>query len=298
MHERHSRLNKESGSNQALKELLQKIFRNGLAKISWPLLQHFANIGLQEHSAEQLSEVAEYLEQGAVVIYVNHTNLGADDVMVGLNVILSKVGKNVDHIGGPVAAHHLDERYVIPGSEKSVALLKFLQNLGLTLWPVSTRKTRDIVPESEQRRMLKEYITGSNKFLGLQGALMGIAPEGERTDGTLQRAEKGVGIWVRKIVSGSLPAKLLPLGFAVDSPEAEGQKPKAEVVVGNLIDVKELFKDGLPNDPQVTADILMYILAELLPEEMRGVYSDVAGRGLLPPEYRGITSLSRLILVK
>ncbi len=103
------------------------------------------------------------------------------------------------------------------------------------------------------------------------GNPLAFFPEGTRSrDGILHRAQPGIAFLARK--SG---APILPVGL-IGTAEATVFRSNIHVAVGEPFQLNALGLDAGASDQQV-ADAIMRKVAELLPPDMRGYYSD-AGR--------------------
>jgi 1-acyl-sn-glycerol-3-phosphate acyltransferase len=100
------------------------------------------------------------------------------------------------------------------------------------------------------------------------GNVLGFFPEGTRSrTGTLRRAQPGIAFLAAKSA-----APILPVGVT-GTPSAKLFRSAIEVRVGPAFTVRDLGL-GEGADEQEVADAIMRRVASLLPQEMRGYYSD------------------------
>jgi 1-acyl-sn-glycerol-3-phosphate acyltransferase len=106
-----------------------------------------------------------------------------------------------------------------------------------------------------------------------------IAPEGGRShDTAMRRAKPGIAYLVEKT-----GAPVLPLGIVGTTEDfwrraSRGGRPLLEMRIGKPITLPSITTQGAQKhvDRQKNADLVMWYLAGLLPEEYRGVYAESA----------------------
>ena len=108
------------------------------------------------------------------------------------------------------------------------------------------------------------------------GEILVLYPEGHRSpDASLQRAERGVGYLIRRAGVAVLPIALqgtqncLPVGSRLP------RRAPVRVVVGRPFQIEIGGRDPSPGEYLDIADLVMFSIAELLPEHLRGVYASV-----------------------
>ena len=117
-----------------------------------------------------------------------------------------------------------------------------------------------------------------------------ISPEGtrSRTPGLL-RGKPGVAYIVDKVKVPVIPVAVVGNTYEFLKEGIRGKRPTIQMIVGDLIDLPPLTGRGEEkrNMRQHNTDIIMARIAELLPEDYRGVYSDyekiLNGQSLDPP---------------
>ena len=104
-----------------------------------------------------------------------------------------------------------------------------------------------------------------------------ISPEGtrSRTPG-LQRGKPGIAYIVDKVNVPVIPVAVVGNTYDFLKEGIRGKRPVIQMIVGDLIDLPPLTGRGEEKRKmrQHNTDIVMARIAELLPEEYQGVYSD------------------------
>ena len=116
-----------------------------------------------------------------------------------------------------------------------------------------------------------------------------ISPEGTRskTPG-MQRGKPGIAYIVDKVKVPVIPVAVIGNTYDFVKEGFGGKRPTIQMIVGDLIHLPPLQGRGEArrNMRQHNTDVIMAKIAELLPEEYRGVYSDyqniLAGHPLEP----------------
>lgn len=106
-----------------------------------------------------------------------------------------------------------------------------------------------------------------------------IAPEGGRSHvPAMRRAKPGIAYIVEQTRVPVLPAALVGTTEDFWQRAKRGERPLLEMRIGKPIRLPEITAKGAGRHEarQNNADLVMYHLAELLPEEYRGVYAESA----------------------
>ncbi|MCM8747471.1 1-acyl-sn-glycerol-3-phosphate acyltransferase [Thermomicrobium sp. CFH 73360] len=113
-----------------------------------------------------------------------------------------------------------------------------------------------------------------------EGMLVGIFPEGTRSiTGELQLPHPGVGLLIRRnpfvpvLPVAIWGTEVLPFNGAKGRKPMRGW-PRVTVRIGAPITVKLQTPDGRERSPEEIADDVMLAIAQLLPEEYRGLYRE------------------------
>jgi len=104
-----------------------------------------------------------------------------------------------------------------------------------------------------------------------------ISPEGtrSRTPG-MQRGKSGIAYIVDKVQVPVIPVAVIGNTFDFLKDGIRGKRPVIQLIVGDLIDFPPLSGRGEEKrkNRQHNTDVIMARIAELLPEDYRGVYSE------------------------
>ena len=109
------------------------------------------------------------------------------------------------------------------------------------------------------------------------GRSLMISPEGTRSRTTgMQRGKPGVAYIVDKVKVPVIPVAVVGNTYEFLKEGIRRKRPTIQMIVGDLIDLPPLTGRGEEkrNMRQHNTDIIMARIAELLPEDYRGVYSD------------------------
>jgi 1-acyl-sn-glycerol-3-phosphate acyltransferase len=164
---------------------------------------------------------------------------------------------------------------VLPRSDSwSMAKSEYFARPSLTRWIFSHYHAFPVIRHSPDRKALKR----ANDILR-EGHVLILYPEGTRVEsGGLHRAEPGAGFLARSSGAAVQPVGLV--GTRQSFPRGAHLPRRAPVSVrfGVPFRIRDRGPDGKRVDNQDAADSIMLAVADLLPEEMRGVYADVEDR--------------------
>lgn len=224
-----------------------------------------------EHSAN-LQEADRRLRHNPVVIYSNHVRSG--DLKLMTPILLSM--QNAQRIAGPAGMKHWDlHRDAINGT-----LLRSLRLVGIRSIPVVQPDDPYPYEDKLKTHLLLNFTRRTASLLNQPGTLYGIAPEGTRNPaGIIQRVSPGIGMFESFMKAPDMQITYQPIGFVYR--EQDPEEPR--IVIAPPFTLSELLPEsnlvllhGLKRQQraQITADLLMTVLAEQLPDHMRGVYGD------------------------
>jgi 1-acyl-sn-glycerol-3-phosphate acyltransferase len=155
----------------------------------------------------------------------------------------------------------------------SMAKAEWFARPGFTSWLFGSYHAFPIVRHSPDRRGLRRALG----VLRANGALV-MYPEGHRIEsGGLVEAEPGAGFIARTTRAPVLPAALVGTRDCFPKGARWPRRVRVEVRFGHPIRIAEHRPDGRRVENQEAADAIMLAIAELLPPESRGVYSDLDG---------------------
>lgn len=223
------------------------------------VVEKIYGIELSPESEKKLEGVEEILTRSSLIVYFNHISL--DDSVIVLYVLVKYLGEKIVDIYAPESRKHFD----FSRSPINAVILRVASLLGLKLYPVVQHYDKNSYPKNEQINLLRKFFEDTVNALNEKGNVLVIAPEGTRSkDGKLQRAQKGIENIGRRCNN----VYFLPIGLypRVKMSRNYNFGRKYGVVVG----------DPFHNNGTYTADELMKTLADYLPENMRGLYSNTA----------------------
>lgn len=153
----------------------------------------------------------------------------------------------------------------------SMAKAEYFQKRDFTNWLFRTYHGFPVVRHSPDRAALKR----SFKMLADGGCLI-LYPEGTRVEqGGLIRGEPGAGYLAQRGRVPVLPVALVGTRECFPKGARWPRRVPVSVVLGAPFTIADRHPDGSRVDPQAAADAIMLSIAELLPAELRGEYSDL-----------------------
>lgn len=223
------------------------------------------------------------------VIYFNHAAM--DDPFLVVSLLNSHARERLGNVVMPVS-----EDYV---QFQTFPAYSFFVNIGRNAagfsMPEVVQSYR-IRREGVNTEVKEKSVNLATEFIRLikrklpSGPVVIISPEGHRSkNGVLIPAEAGVGAIAHLIKRLKEKAELLngyfiPIGLAFDRWKGPLlhynliEKARIKAVVGEPMDVETVISESMKlggdakPDSELTSHFLMYRLAQILPEEMRGVY--------------------------
>lgn len=260
---------------RSIPEKIQSSLRLGVAKIVLDILAKYEfTMDISPESLEQLKKIDEYLKQGSIIVYANHTTML--DAILGIPVGIS----HLPHLRK--AMYLLAEKYAIPNRRKkssyAIAPLTQLVNaLGVVVVPVPQRLSEqmDEKKKIQGKKRLEKYGNKRNKIMNRPGTAIGFTPEATRGE-TIEMTQFKDGIVKTALLFPDTlccPMGLVPKGsntfeLVVGEPKLASQMTESIVDRIALETDPALVKQLL----QECADQFGYEVAPLLPENMRGVY--------------------------
>lgn len=251
------------------------------------------------------------------IVYFNH--LSGDDPVLITGILSQYV--NQDRFFLPVSAEYLNPFGSLP--LYAIGVMAARKLLG---WPmpaiVQSYRLRDERLSDKERDELKNKSLqlGKNLFKNLKNRLLDqentvviISPEGHRSNQRLLPAEKGVGAIFQLIKENGI-AFPMALSFSNDFTRGLNYNPlnprQVKVVVDSPLTYDEVIEIGqqlyskyeLDFNKKISEAIshtLMWRLAQILSEEMRGYYSENLIVGTLKGEYQtGIDKNGKVVVRK
>ena len=112
-----------------------------------------------------------------------------------------------------------------------------------------------------------------------QGQALVVYPEGTRVrEGGLKEAEPGAGFLAQITGAPVLPVALIGTRDCFPTGAKWPRRRRVRVVFGRILSIPAREPDGSRIPHQAASDRIMLAIAELLPHEYRGVYSDRGAR--------------------
>jgi 1-acyl-sn-glycerol-3-phosphate acyltransferase len=153
----------------------------------------------------------------------------------------------------------------------SMAKAEYFEGHGLKPWIFTSFHAFPVVRHSADRAALKRATT-----ILRRGGVLVLYPEGTRvTSGGLQRAEPGAGFLAALTGAVVVPAavtggrEVFGKGFKIP------HRAPLRLEFGRPFTIPARRPDGRKVEHQDAADAIMLATAEMLPPELRGVYSDL-----------------------
>lgn len=265
--------------------------REKIANFAWSVMERkYQHDFLDQESRANLVETNEFLKTGSVVVYVNHQKIV--DTPIAISLALKNLSEAKNFLG-PAGMKHFD----INRDPMMAVLLRALKLLHVYAVPVVQHNEANAnqYQASDKAMMAAVLRELAEEMLGTPGNVYGIAPEGTRNkSGQLLEGRFGLG----RLRHLHQPDKVGYLPIAVIYPEkdAAGNETRPfQIKVGkmvfwnDLVDSSQLPKgddsDTAKFRDKIVTDALMQQLAQLLPLEMRGYYSDPQEQTLFPRLY-------------
>lgn len=153
----------------------------------------------------------------------------------------------------------------------SLAKVEYFQSSRFTAWLFRSYGAIPVARHRADRRAVRQV-------LGLlrAGEALVVYPEGTRVrEGGMIRAEPGAGFFARSTGVAVQPVGLIGTRECFPTGAHWPRRVRVEVRFGPPFRVQSRRPDGRPVKYQEAADAIMLAIAELLPAELRGDYSDV-----------------------
>ena len=157
------------------------------------------------------------------------------------------------------------------GDSWSMAKSEYFVRRSFMRWLVTTYHAFPVVRHSADRRALKR----AAQILEAGQALI-VYPEGTRVEsGGLRRAEPGAGFLAKVSRATVQPVGLVGTRDCFPKGALWPRRVRVAVRFGGPLRIRERRPDGRRVENQEAADAIMLAIAELLPERVRGDYSDL-----------------------
>jgi 1-acyl-sn-glycerol-3-phosphate acyltransferase len=160
--------------------------------------------------------------------------------------------------------------FVPRGDTWSMAKSEWFKPRSFVSWLFTRYHAYPIVRHTPDRKGLRR----SRELLDQGGALI-IYPEGHREGGTLIEAEPGAGFLARTANVPVLPVGLIGTEVVFPKGAIWPRRARMEVRFGSPLRIRDRRPDGTRIQNQEAADAIMLAISRLLPEEMRGAYTDL-----------------------
>jgi 1-acyl-sn-glycerol-3-phosphate acyltransferase len=163
----------------------------------------------------------------------------------------------------------------LPRSDSwSMAKAEWFARPSLTSWIFTLYHAFPVVRHSADRKALRR----ATKILR-DGHVLILYPEGTRVEsGGLRPAEPGAGFLARSTGAAVQPVGLVGTRECFPKGARWPRRVPVSIRFGAPFRLSERRPDGSRVDNQEATDAIMLAIAELLPEEMRGVYADLGDR--------------------
>jgi hypothetical protein len=214
--------------------------------IFW-ILENIAKIEIDEQSLHNLEQLDQQLNDSSVVVYGYHSSLF--DSLV-LPILLSQQLNNVDTMIAPVAiTHYQGLKKVFLDVMAALTHAKFL--------PVIRAKDEPNYEHKVKRLLLKQLIDVTRESLSEPNNIYGVAPMSTR-DKILKSEAVNPG-FIKVAQKHKTP--LMPIAFTKDS------RGKLQFSAGEILPPPDKT-----SDLDSAVHMHMSILAQLVPQELRGDY--------------------------
>lgn len=255
-------------------------FREMIAEFAWAMMERKYSDGfLDQESRDNLAEANEFLKTGSLVLYPNHQRI--IDTPIAISLALKNLSEAKNFLG-PAGMKHFD----INRDPVMAVLLRALKLLHVYAVPVVQHNEANANQYQASDRVMMAAVLRklAEEMLGTPGNVYGIAPEGTRHEsGKLAEGRFGFG----RLRHLHQPDKVgyLPVAIIYPEKDAAGNETRPfQIKIGKMVFWDDLVDASqLPegNDPEtaklgdeIVTDALMRQLAQLLPPEMRGYYSE------------------------
>ena len=156
----------------------------------------------------------------------------------------------------------------------SMAKSEYFARPSFARWLFSNYHAFPVVRHSADRRALRR----AHQILA-EGQALILYPEGTRVEsGGLRPAEPGAGFLARSLSVPVQPVALIGTRDCFPKGVRWPRRVPVRVRFGTPFRIRQLGPDGRRVENQEAADSIMLAIADLLPEGMRGAYTNVAGR--------------------
>lgn len=157
------------------------------------------------------------------------------------------------------------------GDSWSMAKAEYFARPNFTNWLFTSYHAFPVVRHSADRRALKR----ASDVL-TSGEVLVVYPEGTRIEtGGLEVAEPGAGFLAQKLEVPVLPVALIGTRECFPKGAHWPRRVPVRMVIGRPFHLPARRPDGSRVDPQEATDAVMLSIAEILPAERRGRYSDL-----------------------
>jgi 1-acyl-sn-glycerol-3-phosphate acyltransferase len=156
------------------------------------------------------------------------------------------------------------------GDSWSMAKSEYFDKISIR-WLFTNYHAFPVIRHSPDRRALRKAM----KTLE-DGHVLVVYPEGTRVeDGVLHEPEPGVGFIAQRSRAPVLPVALTGTDRCFPKGAIWPRRVRVELIYGKPFRLRDRKPDGSRVSHREAADAIMLAIAELLPPEMRGVFSDL-----------------------
>lgn len=235
----------------------------------WSAFESSLGFEVSSDSSEYISQANTHLRDAAVGVFVNHQRIA--DTPIAISFLLAHLPSAGDMMG-PAGMKHFDFKR----DPFSAAVFRMLPPIGIRPVPVVQDGDSQNYSERERQDMLDRLKAKASAAIVSPGGIYGIAPEGTRShDGTLQSSKRGLGYLPGYDPEGRL--LYVPVGIIYKNEHLGTEQNEIRVGEPFRFTQLGLNTNQLPEDKknraQLIANTMMYRLAEILPETMRGEYA-------------------------
>ncbi|MBJ7603564.1 MAG: 1-acyl-sn-glycerol-3-phosphate acyltransferase [Candidatus Dormibacteraeota bacterium] len=155
----------------------------------------------------------------------------------------------------------------------SLAKVEYFQGSRFTAWLFRSYGAIPVARHRADRRAVRRVLD-----LLRAGEALVVYPEGTRVrEGGMIRAEPGAGFFARSTGVAVQPVGLIGTRECFPTGAHWPRRVRVEVRFGPPFHIRSRRPDGRPVKYQEAVDAIMLAIAELLPTELRGDYSDLDG---------------------
>lgn len=217
---------------------------------------------------ENFIQTKKHLSEGSLILYFNHCSIVDPGLLI--EILEKNIRSEIKDWVVPGSQKHLDPKRGDLGPIDSWVMQGFAHKKKFLLFPVVQFYDVETYPLDEVTKINMKFIRRALKALQSPGGVIFIAPEGTRNqkDNRLLKAQRGVGRFLEHGKNTvAQPIALIGSGL----PRSVIRNPK--VVIGPIYTLEQVREVAEEKALEALGDAMMVLLAQILPQEYRGVYA-------------------------